>query len=345
MATIRKVAKHAGVSIGTVSKVLNGRDDKVAPAIKERILASIRELRYKPPALAATHQSLAHNIGLIVPDLTEQPLRRHSYIHMLLDGVLEGAAFRGYSVTVFAMTMWSEVGLAVRRKYDGRCDAVIVAAPQPNPVFVQSLILRGAPVLQVGTTAWLDDVSSIDIDNVAAGKMIAQHFLDLGHKRLGFVAIEHDQVSSRERYEGFRSVGGAAVTRFVMPHDETFAHFAHMYAQMGIDRPTALMCWHDGLAIPLIPALREVGLQVPEDVSVVGVDDSYLAEVNGVQLTTVPNPLREIGLMAAKMAIDRILDPSMPAEIIKLPQRLIDRGTTAPPREARRATKHLAGRR
>jgi DNA-binding LacI/PurR family transcriptional regulator len=331
MATIREVAKHAGVSIGTVSKVLNGSDERVDPASKERILESIRTLRYKPPPFEKNQKAaIANNIGLIVPHLTEHPLIRQGYVHLLLDGILELAAFRGWSVTIFAQTMWDNVGNAVRRQYDGRCDGLIVVAPQPEHDIVPSLHRRGAPLVQIGSTAWLQGVSSVDIDNHEVGRIIARHFLDLGHKNIGFIAIPREQVSSVERFEGFTEILGEKATRFVVGREEGIEGFAIRFAQLGASRPTAIMTWHDGLAIELIRALREIGLRVPEDVAVASVDDSLDAQSPDMSLTTVPNPLYEIGTRAAAMTIDRVLDHSLPQEIIKLPPRLIVRESSGP---------------
>jgi len=330
MSTIREVAKHAGVSIGTVSKVLNGSDDRVDPVSKERILASIRCLRYKPPPFEKNQKAaIAQNIGLIVPNLTEHPLRRHGYVHFILDGVLERAALRGWSVTIFAETMWDDVGNAVRRKYDGRCDGLIVAAPQPDHDLIPSLHSRGEPVVQIGTTAWLEDVSSVDIDNHEIGRMVAHHLMDLGHQRLGFVGLVRDQVSSLERFEGFQSMAGGRAQKYEVTREEGVSGFAKRFMYQGANRPTALMCWHDGLALDLIPALNELGLSVPGDVSVVGVDDAPEARDRNISLTTVANPVYDLGKRAADMTINRVLDPLLPREIVKLPSELIIRSTTA----------------
>jgi len=331
MATIRQVATLAGVSIGTVSKVLNGRDEKVDPAAKERILASIRTLRYRPPAFEQNQKAtISENVGMVVPDLTERPLQRHGYVYGLLDGVLETSALRGWSVTIFADQMWSDVGTAVRRKYDGRCDTLIVVAPQPHRDLVRSLHERGAPIVQVGTTAWLDDVSSVDIDNHEVGRTVARHFLDLGHRRLGYLVDGREQMSSVERYAGFREVGGDTVQRLCIERDETHEQFAHRLAGMGDQRPTALMGWHDGVLVRCIPAFLKVGLEVPRDLSLVGVDNCGESEVFGFGLTSMLNPLDVIGRRAAAMAIDRVLDPTLPREIVKLTSSLHLGVTTAP---------------
>ncbi len=332
MATIRQVASHAGVSIGTVSKVINGLDEKVDPSTKERIWMSIRGLRYKLPAFEQNQKvAISQNLGMIVPDLTEQPLLRHGYVHLLLDGVIEVSALRGWSVTIFADKMWDNVGNAVRRKYDGRCDGLIVVAPQPDHGIVSSLNQRGTPIVQIGTTAWLDDVSSIDLDNQEVGRMVARHFLSLGHRRLGFVTGHREQISSSERFEGYREVGGEEVCRLVIERDEGYAAFAKRFVEMGKCRPTALMGWHDGILLGIFPHLRSEGLEIPRDLSLAGVDRTLEFPNASLNLTSIVNPVGEIGRKAAAMAIDRVLDPDLGREIIKLPTVLVVGDTSSCP--------------
>lgn len=331
MATIRQVASHAGVSIGTVSKVLNGRDDRVDPVTREKILASIRALRYKPPAFEVNQKAtIANNLGMIVPDMTGSPLRRQGYIQALLDGVLERAAMRGWSVTIFADTMWDDVGNAVRRKYDGRCDGLIIVAPQPDRDIVPSLHRRGAPLVQVGSTPWLDDISSVDIDNVEAGRMMARHFQSLGHQNLAFVTERREQVSSLERSIGFLEVAGSTGTKLVIERDEGLAGFADRFAELAADRPTAMMTWHDGLAFRLLPELERAGIRVPEDLSLAGVDNSSEAEQASICLTTIDNPIVQLGQLAADMAIDRVLDRTVEAVVVKLAPELVIGDSTIP---------------
>ena len=331
MATIRQVASHAGVSIGTVSKVLNGRDDRVDPVTREKILASIRALRYKPPAFEVNQKATtANNLGMIVPDMTGSPLRRHGYVRALLDGVLERAAMRGWSVTIFADTMWDDVGNAVRRKYDGRCDGLVIVAPQPDRDIVPSLHRRGAPLVQVGSTPWLDDISSVDIDNVEAGRMMARHFLSLGHQKLAYATERREQVSSLERSIGFLEVAGKSGIKLVMEREEGVAGFADRFADMGADRPTAMMTWHDGMSFRLLPELERVGIRVPQDLSLAGVDNSPEVEQANIRLTTIDNPIVQLGQMAADMAIDRVLDRSVEATVIKLAPELLVGDSTTP---------------
>ncbi|HWD40986.1 MAG TPA: LacI family DNA-binding transcriptional regulator [Fimbriimonas sp.] len=328
MATIRQVANKAGVSIGTVSNVLNGRDERVDPATKARILESIRELRYRPPAFEQNQSAaVSENLGMIVPDLTERPLSRLGYLQGLLNGALEAAALRGWSVTIFAETMWDDVGNAIRRKYDGRCDAVLVAAPQPKGDLLPSLQRRGAPIVQIGSTPWLEDVSCVDIDNVEAGRLIARHFKELGHRRMGFISLGQDHVSGHERWQGFHEIAGDSAIRIVRESNEAFAQQLH---DMGDARPTALLGWHDGILADIVPALEDAGLRVPQDVSVAGVDAAKDILEAGFDFTSVENPLQEIGKLAANMAIDRALDPNMPSETVRLRPRLIVRSSTAP---------------
>ncbi len=331
MATIREVASQAGVSIGTVSKVLNGRDEKVDPATKERILLAIRSLRYKPPAFEQNQKAaLSQNLGMIIPDLLGHPLESQSYLNLVLSGLLGRAALRGWSVTIFVETTWSDVGMAVRRKYDGRCDGLVVVAPQPDRDIVHSLHQRGAPIVLIGTTPWVEDVSSIDIDNLQAGKLIARHFRELGHERVGFLAHHQDHVSAKERWEGFRSEAGEGAEKFMVGKAEGIEGFVKRFLALGPKRPTALMGWHDGIAGAVYRALEAEGLRLPEDLSLAGVDDAPDVRESGVELTTVRNPLSDIGARAADMAIARVYDPNVPREIIRIEPSLIVRSSTHP---------------
>jgi len=331
MATIRQVAADAGVSIGTVSKVLNGIDDKVDPATKERIWSSIRTLRYKPPAFETNQKAaITHNIGIIIPDLTERPLKSDTYVHLLFDGILEVAAKRGYSVTVFAERMWDNVGNAMRRKYDGRCDGLIAMAPQPSQDLVPSLLQRGAPIVQIGSTAWLEGVSSIDIDNLEVGRMVGRHFLGLGHVRATYLDRPRQQVSGIERLEGLRQTMGACVELAMVRNREETDAFVSAWCALGSARPTAFLTWNDAMAADLVQSFLAAGARVPEDVSVIGVDDSVDAGRAGVPLTTVRNPLDVIGRRAAAMAIDRVEDHSLEPEVILIPTELVVRASTGP---------------
>jgi len=344
MATLRDVANASGVSTATVSHVLNGRLDKVGPETRERVLAAVRQLRYRPPALEHKQKAiLTRNVGLMVPDITKNPILLHGYFRNVLDGVLEAAMFRGWSTTIFAERMWDDLGHAVRRSYDGRCDGLIIIAPATTSEVVGAMQERGVPLVLVGSTANLPGVSSVDIDNVAVGAAAAQHLLDLGHERFAFFGAEEIVLGSTEREQGFRTAlvqAGIPLSNYryyvqkVRPGRPSVGALFDEEEFFQIPpalRPTGLMAWHDGTAERLYEMLPRYGLRIPEDVSVIGVDDPPESVTMTPPLTTFRQPLPTLGKRAANLLIDRILDPAHPDEVVRFSIEFVLRESTAPP--------------
>jgi LacI family transcriptional regulator len=344
MATIRDVARVCGVSTATVSNVLNGRTDHVGTETRERVLAAVRELKYRPTALERKQKAiLTRSLVLMAQDLTEAPLGRHGYFHNVLDGVLEVAAFRGWGVNLIVQNMWGDLKTedVIRRSYDGRCDGVIVVAPKVGNELVETLHQRGTPICLVGTTPWLDRVSCVDLDNVAAGERIASLFLALGHRRFAFIDLEREQQSGIERKRGFCRMieaAGYAAEVILIPRDTPVAHAASELAARGPDRPTAIFCWHDELARNVIKALIEHGVRIPADISIAGVDNEGTRN-EPVGLTTIDNPVTALGKHAARLMIDRIEAGATgdAPEIFRYAPELVVRGSTGPAPALRRS--------
>ncbi|AIE87121.1 LacI family DNA-binding transcriptional regulator [Fimbriimonas ginsengisoli] len=336
MATLRDVAKLSGVSVATVSNVLNARSDRVSPETRERVLAAVRQLRYRPTALEKNQKAIvAQNLGVMVTDLTKNPILLHGYFRNTLDGIMEAAMFRGWSVTIFAEKMWDDLGLAIRRSYDGRCDGLIVIAPIQDSETVRTLQERGVPLVLVGATAPLPGVSSVDIDNEAAGAMAATHLLELGHKRFAFIAVSSIVTASNERERAFRarlaSAGfdGDAVQTFRLREIQSIEALADILAQES-PRRTGVFCWHDAMAVDLIPLLQRRGVSVPRDMSFVGVDDDPKGQTMSPPLTTFHQPLHAIGKRAANLLIDRLGEDRLPDEVVRFGVELLPRGSSGP---------------
>jgi LacI family transcriptional regulator len=356
MATIRDVARLCGVSTATVSNVLNARPDAVSATTREKVLAAIRKLGYRPTALEHNQNAiLTRNIVLVCGDLGPSPLVRNHYLNRIFDGILEGAAFKEWSVTVFVERMWTDSGDAVRRSYDGRCDGVVALAPPRDGTLVASLAERGVPVVSVGSTADLPGVSSVDIDNVAASAELTRHLLGLGHRRIAYFGRAWSLPSSFERYSGMHSVmeragiadrAEAYLSVFSSRGgDETIAQLADWPYRHRItggadefvdlafgaeDSPSAVVCWNDELALEVVDALTRRSIRVPEHVSVVGFDDTHPdCAVRGI--TTMRQPLHTIGVRAVDMLIARIESNGLPDENVRFKAELIQRTSSGPP--------------
>jgi len=357
MATIRDVANYCGVSTATVSHVLNGRHNRVSSDTRTRVFAAVRELRYRPPALESNQKAiLTRNIGLICPDLSEGAIFNNLYFARNLEGVLDACAKRGFSVTIFNERLWGDSGLSIRRSYDGRCDGVILLAPTADSPLPGSLNERGVNTVCIGSSLPGSGFPTVDVDNVGAATLVTEHLLSLGHGRLAYFGASFRTVSSMQRADGFfracersKSVesahsylatGFSAAERLFESSEferngETTLVPGYVpdlvrvaYSDLG-NAPTAIVCWNDDFAESTIEALRDVGLRVPEDVSVAGFDDNS-PQVGDLGLTTVRQDFGRIGRTAADILMDNIESGSLHGGETFIPVEFVPRESTAP---------------
>ncbi|MBC8065343.1 MAG: LacI family DNA-binding transcriptional regulator [Chlorobia bacterium] len=335
MATIRDVARNSGVSTATVSNVLNGKHDRVSQGTRDRVLAAVRELRYRPTALEDRQKAiLTRNIGLMVGNLTKNPLS-HTYFTEALNGVLEVSALRGFSTTIFVEKMWDDVGHHVRRSYDGRCDGLINVAPDMNSEVVSSLQARGTPMVLIGTTASLPNVASVDIDNESAGRQLAMHMLELGHSRFAFFGPSMHHASGVERERGFRTailanrpIGLVYRSFGFQDHRPPISEQVEKMLLAPLNElPTAIVGWNDGDALEVVNALRERHIDISK-IAFAGVDNTPDGQSFG--LTTIENPTYLLGKRAANLLIEHAQDHTLPTEVVRFPANLLVRSSSVP---------------
>jgi LacI family transcriptional regulator len=339
MPTIREVAKAAGVSTATVSNVLHGRSARVSAETRDKVFSAVRTLKYRPTPFEQDQGAiLTHNIGLMITDLTTDGMAGFDYQRKTLDGVLGAAALKGWSVTIFVERMWYDVGLAVRRSYDGRCDGLISVSPQPGNEVVEALQERGTPLVLVGSTPWLPDISSVDIDNFAVGETAARHLFQLGHRRLAYYGDGWESVSGHERRQSFfataRTLGvPESDLHWIQRVDEdgeTVGRRAWADILSEDPRPTGIFCWNDGFARELLGAAPAAGVRIPDDASVIGVDDGAGSDTCVPPLTTFRNPVEILGKRAANMLIDRLTTGRDVAENVRYVPDFVVRASTGP---------------
>ncbi|MGV3616916.1 MAG: LacI family DNA-binding transcriptional regulator [Fimbriimonas sp.] len=362
MATIRDVAKRCEVSIATVSRVLNGSDDKVGPETRARVLEAMRELRYRPTARQENQRAVAtHNIGFLVSDLDREPFRRNPYFAGLFEGVLDEAASSGYSATVFVERMWREKKLAIRRSYDGHCDGIIAMAPESDSETVHLLHERGIPLVLIGSDLPLNGVSTLDIDNAAAAGAAVRALVGVGHRRIAYFGVPDRVVSSMERRLGcaaaVEATSGASLRQFLAagstpmqsgrfreangwegePFEGAGVHRLLWVEEMiqvafaAAEPPTAIVAWNDEMARDTVEALRRRGLSVPGDVSLIAFDDTPPIQTCDPPLTCVPQPLLEMGRQAVGLLVRHLAEPTAPVQRVRIRPELVHRGSVAPP--------------
>jgi LacI family transcriptional regulator len=331
MATIRQVAAFANVSIGTVSNVLNGRDSQLDPAIRERVYRSIRTLKYRIPAFDSVERPhLTENLALVPSRTPETDTFPGFDPDLILKGALSSVAARGWSLTAFPRREWTELSSALRRKFDGRCDGVMLIAPQDGDELLEALHRRGVIVVQVGTSPWLPEVSSVILDNRYVGRIAAEHLVGLGHTRTVFLASKPESAWSEDRWQGFAQFGSEVSQVTLESHDDLIAYVKEL-KEIGKLRPTGFFAENDLLALEFLGACVEAGLHVPLDISIVGGDNLDIGASSAIPLTSITLPVETLGSLAATLLMDQA-QAGTDAEVsaIRIRPELVHRRSSGP---------------
>ncbi len=329
--TIAEIAAEAGVSVPTVSKVLNGRAD-VSAATRARVEAVIERHGYRRRRTRTA--TTARLIDLVIHDLD------FAWAVELIKGVEQVAAANRVGVVL------SELGGAHRPPQEWLDD--LLARPPLGVILVLSgldvsqrrqLAARSIPVVVVDTAGEPPaDVPTVGSNNWNGGLAATRHLLGLGHRRIAVIAGPADVMCSRARIDGYRT----ALEEAGVPIDPTLVRHGDFFVGGGYDHgsdlldlpepPTAIFAGSDLQALGVLRAARERGLHVPDDLSVVGYDDLPVAAWIGPPLTTVRQPLQEMAATAARMVLD-IARGEEPSNLrIDLATELVVRESTAPPR-------------
>jgi DNA-binding LacI/PurR family transcriptional regulator len=299
------VARIAGVSHQTVSRVLNDHPN-VRPATRDRVLAAIRELGYRPNAAARTLVTRRTNtLGVISFNTT-----LYGPASMLY-GIEQAAKQHDYFVTVAALAALDRRSVldAVERLRDQAVEGIIVIAPQTTAVGALANVPSDVPLVAVGCGTH-SSLASVAVDNEAGAERATSYLLDLGHRTVHHVAGPASWLDAQEREIGWRRTlesRGAAVPEPLTGGDwsaRTGFELGHRVARdPGI---SAVFCANDHMALGLLRALQQAGRRVPEDVSVIGFDDIPEAEYFGPPLTTVRQDFDELGRRALRSLIQLI---------------------------------------
>jgi Transcriptional regulators len=341
MATINDVARASGVSPTTVSFVLNNGPRPVSERTRQRVLEAMRRLNYRPSAVArGLARQKMETIGVLFsghnPRIIHNP-----YAVALLDGIVAAASTRRYNVTLITQ-QWETPEELAAEVCDGRNDGILLLSPLLGADVVMGLAERNMPVVVAGAPSAQPGVPWLDVDNEAGARLLARHILELGHRRVALFLGPREYHHVNERERGFLAELTAAG---VVPIRES-APFAYADAPTNArraeallahdPRPTAVLTTNDQLAMDILRAARARGLDVPRDLSVTGFDDA-LSLVGGVsQLTTIRQPLFDIGYAAAERLVQQIEnregdgDQSLPPSLL-FPPELVVRGSTAAP--------------
>lgn len=330
--TIREVASLAGVGRGTVSRVLND-SPAVDPATRARVLDAIRQLDFVPnPAGRQLTLGRTMSVGVVVPFLT-----RPSVVERLR-GVESALGGTGYDMVVYNAETAERRDRLFRDVARGhRVDGLIVVSLRPHDMEVARIIASGMPLVLVDGYHRL--LPRVVVDDVLGGRLAARHLIDRGHRRIAFVGdlpqARFSFVSSRLRARGMAAalaeVGRSMDPTLVVNGEHSIEAACDLVRRLlrGAAPPTAIVCASDTQALGALQAAREIGVRVPDELSVVGYDDIEVARYVG--LTTVRQPLHESGRLGSALLLDALAGRHLQADRVTLPVELIIRSSTAPP--------------
>ncbi|GAB6897783.1 LacI family DNA-binding transcriptional regulator [Kineosporia succinea] len=330
-ATLATIAEAAGVSIATVSKVVNGRQD-VSPGTRAMVEDLLRQHYYT--GRGGSRQPC-------VEVVFAGPLA--AYSNEVMEGVLQAAAEPGVAIMLSkgrigsTPTAWA-LGVAKA----GR-SAVISVSNEMAEEDATALARAGVPLVVIDPlTPAGADVISVGSTNYFGGISAAEHLLSLGHTRLAYLGGGADAGCNQARWQGFRSTLEAA-GHPVTPDRVRHGTFRYAWGVAGGEQllalespPTAVFAGSDEIALGLIEACRRRGVRVPEDLSVVGFDDTQLAEICSPPLTVVRQPLREMGSVALRTALRLAAGAAVDSHHVELATSLVVRASSAPPSSSAR---------
>lgn len=327
--TIRDVAERAGVSKSLVSLVLRG-SDHVSAAKRDAVLAAITELGYRPNAAARSlSERRTRTVGVLLNDL------RNPWFVELLDGLTPRLHEHGLDILLADSQLNRRLGDDLTRTFtDLRVDGLVAVGTLPDPAALRGAAAQLPTVVAGAREPELPAVDVIAGDDERGARLATEHLLDLGHRRIAHLTGRG--VVGQLRQRGFEAVmreHGLAGGAVLAPGDltEEGGYRAAVRALSAAEPPTAIFAANDISAVGALSAAEELGRRVPDDVSLVGYDNTYLARIRHLWLTTVDNGSHEVGRRAAQCLLDRIENPGKAAELVLTAPLLEVRGSTAPP--------------
>lgn len=337
VATIADVARHAGVSPMTVSRVINGAEN-VRAETRDKVNAAIAALSYKPNQAA---QRLAGSEQLRIGVLYSNPSA--AYLSEFLVGLLEQASLSHAQLVVEKCEVGASEEEHARELLDNGIDGIILPPPLcDSKKLLQLVTAQGTPAVLVASGRPSEKVATVSIDDERAAYEMTRHVLALGHQRVGFIGGHPNQTASGKRLKGYRAAMSEAG---LPPADELIAPGLFSY-RSGLDaaemllalaeRPSAIFAANDDMAAAAVAVAHRQGLDVPGDLTVVGFDDTAIATTIWPELTTIRQPIAEMSRTAVELLVRQIRTrrqgASEPPSHVVLDYTLVRRQSDAAPR-------------
>ncbi|MBC8143125.1 MAG: LacI family DNA-binding transcriptional regulator [Armatimonadetes bacterium] len=313
--TLSEIAKQSGTHVMAVSVVLNGAksNTRVSDTTRKRIQEVASTLNYVPNANArGLRRQHTNTIGVLFNWAGSSTI--HSlYSVAVLEGIVDGAATAGYHILLYTEA-WKNARASAAGFADSRTDGVVLVAPDEASDIVPAFVSLELPIVLVSSASVIPGVPYVTIDNSNVIALAMEHLTALGHTRIAYIGGGTGRHNMRERFEGFqrwmRSRNLPLPPHYLLGDldpGESDVNTTALSGLLGVaEPPTAVLASNDDLAIQMMQVARSRGVSVPEQLSVVGVDDILAAALTTPKLTTVRQPLFEMGNQAARILTDTI---------------------------------------
>lgn len=330
--SIKDIARVAKVSHSTVSRALHN-SPLVSHETAQRIREIAREKGYRPSAVARSLVTRrTKTIGVVVTRIADP------FIAEVVNGIEEVANDHGYSVFLANSNANPDREVKVVHSFhERRVDGILVTASRVGALYMPLLTEMRVPTVLINNQHPGEFVHSVMIDNVTASSQATEHLIQLGHKRIAYIGDQYGFQSDTERFAGYRRALEIADVPFLpelIAHGDGNAE-GGMHAMQKlletVDPPTAVFCYNDMSALGALRSIRAKGMRVPEDISVVGFDDLFIASYTNPALTTISQPMKQMGSTAMEILL-KLFNGANSQNNIKVQGQLIVRESTARPR-------------
>jgi DNA-binding LacI/PurR family transcriptional regulator len=329
-ATIYDIAKEAGVSIATVSKVMNGKG-RISAETRSAVFAIMERLDFQPSVIAsALTGKKTFTLGLLVPDVS------NPFFAEIARAIEDQGHQLGYSVVMCNTDNKDEkieryISLLLQKSVDG----IIIATGIERKEILEQLLVKGLPIVLIARELPLIAVDTVVVDDYVGGCMAANHLLQIGHSEIAFLAESQKVSSSRERMRGFRQTmldAGLTLNEQwlkVCDYKVEDGNSKALELLQEDRRPTAIFACNDMLAVGALQAAMQMKINVPSELSIISFDNTILSSVTNPPLTTIAQPMEQMGKLAVDLIVENIKEENHQKQRIVLRPELIIRESTS----------------
>lgn len=337
MATQKDVAKLAGVSFITVSRVVNNQKN-VRPETRQRVEAAIKELNYYPNSIAqGLNRNRTKTIALLAPLPNKESIESNSYYRRLLVGIEHSCLAHGYDMLVSAQRSGGASFDFLRPYYERKADGLIFMGAKPSPEQIEKIAVDSIPCVVLGDRVEHPVINYVDSENYECACIVTQELIDLGHRYIAFVDGERPVQNIEDRRAGFLDTmekNGMHLPKELVYYSnftkasgtKAWEYFSQLHR-----RPTGVICATDLLAMGVMEGAKLLGTAIPEQLSVVGFDGHEIGPYLDPPLASVWQPVESMGEKAADALFATIHDKEGPRLHLVEKNKFLRRGTIAAP--------------